>query len=101
MAPVLLALRKTASWPGRAPAAALEAPIDEADCCRCIVRLVWTFSTDVGVGVCLRRAAAAADEESLALAFAACDARKACAAAVCAENDGLGFMGYMMQRYVG
>lgn len=38
---------------------------DETEALRCIMRFVWTFSTEVGVGVRLRRAAAAAAEDRL------------------------------------
>lgn len=50
---------------------------------RWTMRLVWTFSTGVGVGVELRRAAAAAADERLA--EEGWDLRKAWLAADCAD----------------
>lgn len=66
-------------------------PRDELESCRCSMRFDWTFSTDVGVVVWLRNAAAAAaDDRALpASLFAA----KALVAAVCADADGVVFSG--------
>lgn len=62
----LLARRRPFAVPG---------PILPRDDCRCSMRLVWTFSIGVGVGVMFRRAAAAAAEDKLLVE--ACDAKKA------------------------
>lgn len=59
------------SWRG----ALFELSVDVLEDCLCSMRFVWTSLTDVGGGVCLRRAAAAAEEERFALA--AWEARKA------------------------
>ena len=61
-------------------------PLDDVEPCRCIMRLVWTSLTGVGVVVWERSAAAAAAEERLA--FEMRFARKACAAAVAAAAVG-------------
>lgn len=57
---------------------------DDTEDCRCSIRFVWTFSTAVGVGVTLRKAAAAAAEDKLFVE--GWDLRKAWVAALCAER---------------
>ena len=62
-------------------------PFEENEFCRAMVLFVWTSCTRVGGGVWLRKAAAAAELDREA--FEARLARKAWAAAVVAEKDGL------------
>ena len=65
--------------------------MEALEACLCSMRFVWTSLTDVGGGVCFRRAAAAADEERFALEV--WEARKAWTAAVWADGEGLEFTG--------
>lgn len=66
-------------------------PRDELDSRRCSMRFDWTSSTDVGLVVWLRNAAAAAaDDRALPPSLFAV---KALVAAVCADADGVVFSG--------
>lgn len=85
-----LGVRRSVGWePWRRPPD--ELPRDEFDSCRCSIRFVWTLPTDVGGGVWLRSAAAAAAEERLGLASLL--AMKAFEAAVWADAEGVVFKG--------